>query len=55
MKQLIPEEKLIGLRAALAMLTGSAIRAVKNKYGKEGLEVIAQAFSRSISSLGADR
>jgi multimeric flavodoxin WrbA len=43
-KQLTPEEKLIRLRAALAMLIGSAIRAVKNKYGKEGLEVIAQAW-----------
>jgi hypothetical protein len=26
------------------MLTGSAIRAVKNKYGTEGLNVIAQAW-----------
>jgi len=44
MKELAPDEKLRRLRSALAMLIGSALRAVKKKYGSEGLEVIAQAW-----------
>lgn len=40
------EDKWKRSRIALAMLLGSSIRAIKNKYGAEGLQVIADEWEQ---------
>ncbi len=47
MKELSPEEKWKRCRAALSMLLGTSLDAVKKRYGRKGLEIIAQAWEEN--------